>query len=83
MKADIYYRSQQWPTTWPYFEGGERNPYLGSFRPCHEQKPIPTIYTFDLKSVLFSLTIQTKSFMSFPKDTYIKFDYLVQNFTAL
>jgi len=48
MKAYIYYPAQQWPTTWPYFEG-ECNPYLGSFCPCHEQKNIPTIYILVLK----------------------------------
>jgi len=54
MKADIYCRSQQWPTSWPYFEGDERNPYLGAFCRCHEQKTIPTIYILVLK-VLSSL----------------------------
>ena len=49
MKAYIYYLAQQWPTTGPYFEGGERNPYLGSFCPSHEQKNIPTIYILVLK----------------------------------
>ena len=82
MKAYIYYPAQQWPTTWPYFEG-ECNPYLGSFCPCHEQKKHSNHLHLGLKSVLFSLTIPTKNFMFFSKDTYITFDYFLLHFTVL
>ena len=79
-KADINYRSQQWPTTWPYFEGDEGNPKLGAFCRCHEQKTIPAIYILVLK--VFSLPIPTEN-MSFSKDTYITFDYLRPTFDCI